>query len=39
MVVGTYVGPIYPVVLLVFMYRANVMAAFRAPDSADQSRF
>ena len=38
MVVGTCAGPIYPVVLLVFMYRANVMAAFHAPDSADQIR-
>jgi hypothetical protein len=39
MVVGTCLGPVYPVVLLVFMYRANVKAAFHAPNSADQSRF
>ena len=38
MVLGTCVGPVYPVVLLVFMYRANVRAAFRTPNSADQIR-
>jgi hypothetical protein len=39
MVGGICIGPIYPVILLIFMYRANVKAAFGAQDSADQFRF
>jgi hypothetical protein len=38
MVVGTCIGPIYPVILLIFMFRPNVMAAFGAQDSGDQFR-
>jgi hypothetical protein len=36
---GLCIGPIYPIVLLIFMFRPNVMAAFGAQDSADQFRF
>jgi hypothetical protein len=39
MVGGTCIGPIYPVVLLIFMFRNNVKAAFGMQDSADQYRF
>ena len=39
MVAGTCVGPIYPIILLIFMYRPNVKAAFGAQNSADQYRF
>lgn len=38
MVAGICLGPIYPVILLVFMFRPNVMAAFRAQDSGNQFR-
>jgi hypothetical protein len=38
MVAGVCIGPIYPVILLIFMYRPNVKAAFGAQDSADQFR-
>lgn len=31
--VGGCLGMIYPILLLVFMFRPNVMAAFRPPDS------
>jgi hypothetical protein len=39
MVVGICLGPIYPVILLIFMFRPNVMAAFGSQNSADQFRF
>jgi hypothetical protein len=38
MVGGICIGPIYPVILLIFMYRPNVKAAFGSQDSADQFR-
>ena len=38
-VAGVCIGPIYPVILLIFMYRPNVKAAFGAQDSADQFHF
>ena len=38
MVAGTCVGPIYPIILLIFMYRPNVKAVFGAQDPGDQFR-
>jgi hypothetical protein len=38
MVAGTCMGPVYPVILLIFMFRPNVKAAFGVQNAADQFR-
>ena len=38
-IAGFCIGPIYPVILLIFMFRPNVKAAFGTQISPDQFRF